>query len=77
MNDQYIFLEWKCRRGMLELDLIFLKFYQNGFTHLDENEKELFNKLLDESDPQLAAWIFGYEKPQDSAYINLIGKIKK
>ncbi len=61
---------------MLELDLIFKNFYQESFVTLSDHEKQILNQLLDESDPQLAAWIFGSEIPQDQNFIHLIKKIK-
>lgn len=56
-------IAWKCRRGMLELDLIFMRFYQEKFPNLSADEKKRFEQLLDEQDPVLASWILGANKP--------------
>lgn len=76
MGELYDHIEWKCRRGTLELDLIFKNFYQQSFATLPDHEKKLFNQLLDESDPQLSAWIFGAEIPLNQNFVRLIKKIK-
>jgi antitoxin CptB len=72
MNDEYLDLEWKCRRGMLELDLLLLNFYQTQFPTLSEPEKKLFAQLLNEPDPDLAAWLFGYGVPDNPKYLRII-----
>jgi len=74
MNEKQIL--WKCRRGMLEMDLIFLKFFQEQYPFLSTLEQETFVRLLDESDPQLAAWILGAETCTSSDLNNIIKKIK-
>lgn len=68
---------WKCRRGMLELDFIFMKFFQEKYPHLSLAEQKNFEKLLDEQDPILAAWIFGAESPTDADMIKLVAQLKK
>ena len=46
-------IRWKCRRGMLELDIILENFYEQRFQMLTDKEKILFSRLLDESDSLL------------------------
>jgi antitoxin CptB len=58
MNEYERKILWKCRRGMLELDLIFTQFFQEKFSQLTNEEKIVFEKLLDEFDPVLADWIW-------------------
>ena len=42
-------LHWKCRRGLLELDLVFQKF----LPHVEEKEVESLNQLLELPDNDL------------------------
>lgn len=65
MNEFERKIAWKCRRGMLELDLIFSRFFQEKFAQLTVEEKNTFNLLLDEFDPILADWIWGDDKPDN------------
>ncbi len=37
---------WRCRRGLLELDIILQRFMDQHYTQLDEQRLEQFEKLL-------------------------------
>ncbi len=50
-------IRWACRRGMLELDMYFLPFYDQQFEHLSDAEKEQFTVLLEQTDADLNAWV--------------------
>lgn len=52
-------IRWKCRRGMLELDIILENFYEQQFQTLTDEEKILFSQLLDEPDSLLYDWLLG------------------
>lgn len=70
-------LRWACRRGMLELDVILMPFVENHYSQLPENEKALFQILLDGDDPVLFAWFMGHEKCPNPALADMIKKIHK
>ncbi|MCH9770609.1 MAG: succinate dehydrogenase assembly factor 2 [Gammaproteobacteria bacterium] len=59
-------IRWKCRRGMLELDILLLNFFDNYFTTLSLEQKNIFERLLDEPDPDLYAWFLGHKKSTDA-----------
>ena len=46
-------LKWKCRRGLLELDLVLERFLQHGAGTLDEASLEILNEILDYEDNDL------------------------
>ena len=46
-------LRWKCRRGLLELDLVLERFLRDKAAGLDEKSLELLNELLDCQDNDL------------------------
>jgi antitoxin CptB len=50
-------LRWQCRRGMLELDLILLNFFDQKFSQLDDVTQNLFAELLTHSDQELYTWL--------------------
>ena len=58
-------LKWACRRGMLELDVLFLPFVEEAFANLSENDQEVFERLLTCDDPDLFAWVMGHQKCDD------------
>ena len=70
-------LKWACRRGMLELDIILGQFLDNGYPWLPDEDKRLFVRLLDQSDPDLFAWLMGNAEPDDPTLQYIINKIRK
>lgn len=46
-------LQWQCRRGMLELDLILESFLNKNYAKLSVCEQDLFEQLLGYSDQEL------------------------
>ncbi len=69
-------LRWMCRRGMLELDVLFERFIDNGgYARLDVAGRHLFETMLQEPDPVLYSWLLGYERPQE-LYKELVSQIR-
>jgi antitoxin CptB len=63
-------IRWRCHRGMLELDLFLLNYFDNCFTSLSEDEKHKFEHLLTEEDPSLFSWILGHTTaPNEHSHI--------
>ncbi|WP_018982989.1 FAD assembly factor SdhE [Salinimonas chungwhensis] len=77
---RYARLKWACRRGMLELDVLFLPFVETGFHELSEEDKETFEKLLTCDDPDLFAWFMGHQScpdPEQAAMVkHILGRVK-
>ena len=69
-------LRWKCRRGMLELDLLLRDFLDCGYTHLDAPERAVFEQLLDYPDAVLLEWLMGRIRPTDKDVVQLVDKIR-
>lgn len=69
--------KWACRRGMLELDLFLLPFFENCYESLSENEKGIFLRLLETSDPELYAWLMAHAVPLDMELNALVEKIRR
>ena len=44
---------WRCRRGLLELDIVLLRFMDKYYAQLNEAELKQFNELLSLSDNEL------------------------
>jgi antitoxin CptB len=55
-------IQWRIRRGLLELDYIFHGFYQYRYETLSDIEKKQFIDLLEIADPDLLEWVI-YRKP--------------
>ena len=68
-------LKWACRRGMLELDVLFMPFVDEVWEYLDDEQKQVFERLLECDDPELFAWFMGHEECKDeqlNAMVQLI-----
>jgi len=63
-------LRWRCRRGLLELDLWLQRFADAGLDALSAEECGAFETLLQEADADLLAWLEGRQAvPVDHAAI--------
>ena len=58
-------LRWACRRGMLELDVLFRPFVDEAYDDLADKDKIIFERLLVEQDPELFAWFMGHKICED------------
>ena len=56
-------LRWQCRRGLLELDILLLRFLDEGYTRLGACEQASFGSLLEQPDQTLLAWFQGQQEP--------------
>jgi antitoxin CptB len=65
-------LQWRCRRGMLEMDLLLENFIPLYFQQLNAAEQVAFDKLLDYPDNELWATIADTEQ----ANIEMTGETK-
>ena len=46
-------LRWRCRRGLLELDIVLTRFLEKGYADLDARERDVFVALLAHADNEL------------------------
>jgi len=58
-------LKWACRRGMLELDVLFIPFVDEAYDDLSTQDQFTFERLLTCQDPELFAWFMGHETCED------------
>jgi len=57
-------IRWRCRRGLLELDLVLQAFLERGYGRLDAGQRGLFNELLDQPDNDLLDLALGRCEPE-------------
>ncbi len=69
-------MRWKCRRGMLELDLLLRDFLDSGYASLDDAQRRCFDHILDYPDAVLLEWFMGRVRPADKDVANLVEKIR-
>jgi antitoxin CptB len=56
-------IRWRCRRGLLELDLVLERFLARRFDGLDGELRSRFDELLDEPDNDLLDLALGRAEP--------------
>jgi antitoxin CptB len=56
-------MRWRCRRGLLELDIVLGRFVEQHYAGLDEAQQAAFDALLDMPDTQLWDMITGAKTP--------------
>lgn len=69
-------IHWHCRRGMLELDLILGRFSKQYLEKLSDKQLDVFENLLNAPDPDLYAWLMGYESPSSKELADFVAYIK-
>lgn len=70
-------LRWRCRRGLLELDLILGDFLRQRYAGLSDGERALFDRLLALPDMTLLAYLRDTEIPADPELMCLVRKIQQ
>ncbi len=70
-------LVWRCRRGMLELDIVLQKFIESYFVGLSEAELYELNTLLDYPDNDFWDLVSTRKEITDSSNLNsLLAKLR-
>jgi folate-binding protein YgfZ len=65
-------LRWRCRRGTLELDLLFERFLAEAYPSLNPTERSIFDEFLNATDPLIMAWLAGRAKPAQPEFMRII-----
>ncbi|MDI1301036.1 MAG: succinate dehydrogenase assembly factor 2 [bacterium] len=58
-------LQWHCRRGLKELDMILGPFMDEHYRQLEPLDKALFMRLVDNEDVDLFNWFMRQGTPAD------------
>lgn len=74
-NEELRKLRWACRRGMLELDLLFERYIDTQYLQADQAERETFKALLSSEDQSLFDWLIKRQECPKPQFVDLIAKI--
>lgn len=69
-------IHWACRRGMKELDMAILPFFEYEFDTLSVEDKQQFARLLECDDPDLFNWLMNYGEPDDLELKRMVSLIQ-
>ena len=77
MNDQEYTgkLRWQCRRGIKEVEVILLPFYERFYAELSGADKQLFVRLLGCHDVDLFEWFTSRSTSKDGELQGLVNDI--
>ncbi|VAW87869.1 Succinate dehydrogenase flavin-adding protein, antitoxin of CptAB toxin-antitoxin [hydrothermal vent metagenome] len=70
-------LQWRCRRGMLELDLLLQDFLAQYYSSLSANELAAFEELLTYSDQMLLELLLGGKRTADQPVARIVERVRK
>lgn len=69
-------LQWRCRRGMLELDLLLREFLQHGYNDLEHRGRAAFATLLEYPDAVLLELLMGRANSTDPEIRRVVHSIR-
>lgn len=75
-NEELRRLRWRCRRGLLELDVILLRFIDQHYRGLAASEKSAFQRLLSLPDATLLDYLDGRDLPADEELKHIVRQIR-
>ena len=70
-------LKWRCRRGRLELDLVFDRFWGRHEGDLDAESEAALERLLELQDHDLWALVIGREVTDDHQLMGMIARLQE
>ena len=65
-------MKWRSRRGLLELDIVFERFWAREGAKLTDREARALEELLHLPDNDLLDWALGRGEPPDPRYRTLV-----
>lgn len=70
-------LRWRCRRGMLELDILLNQFLDKQYLLLNDAQKNVLDQVLDYPDQLLFDLFLGHMDSSDNEVSNLVKTIRQ
>ena len=74
-NNALTRLEWRCRRGMRELDILMSRYLKYRYEAASPEEQAAFRRLLELPDPELVALLFRQIGPADDPTARVLDDI--
>lgn len=70
-------MRWRCRRGMLEMDILLGRFVEQRYARLDAQQRAAFDELLDLPDTDLWDMVRGEKVPQQAPQREVLEWLKQ
>jgi antitoxin CptB len=66
-------LGWQCRRGIKEVEVVLIPYFEKRFNQASEREQSLFIRLLECQDVDMFEWFTYRAEPEDSELAEIVG----
>lgn len=77
LSDQERVLQWRCRRGLKELDVLIQPFLNNCYRSLEQPLQAAFARLMACEDMDLLDWFMAKGQPDDPELGQVIARIRQ
>ena len=74
---EYSELKWRCRRGMLELDILLNSYLDKTYNTMSPQQGEVFSEVLDYPDQVLFDLLLGNMQSSDARVNRLVSEIRR
>jgi len=74
---EYSELKWRCRRGMLELDILLNSYLDKNYSTMSQQQGDLFGEVLDYPDQVLFDLLLGNMQSSDVRVNRLVSEIQR
>jgi antitoxin CptB len=74
---EYSELKWRCRRGMLELDILLNSYLDKNYNTMSQQQGVLFSEVLDYPDQVLFDLLLGNMQSSDARVNKLVSEIQR
>lgn len=73
--DQYRRLAWQCRRGIKEVEVVLVPFFEQHFLNLSRDDQQRFERLLQEQDVDMFEWFTKRTLPEQPDLARIVKKV--
>jgi len=73
---EYSELKWRCRRGMLELDILLNSYLDKNYDSMSKQQGDIFSEVLDYPDQVLFDLLLGNMQSSDAGVNRLVSEIQ-
>ncbi len=70
-------LRWHCRRGMRELDVLLMRYFEELYPVSSQSQQQAFEALLEYQDPVILAYLTGTEHPDRPEIADVIQQLTR
>ena len=77
LSVEYSEYKWRCRRGMLELDILLNSYLDKNYKSMTEEQGTAFSEILDYPDQVLLDLLMGKMQSSDTSVNMIVERIRK